>query len=521
MSEIRRKWVADDPSYKDLAATFIVRECLALRLDASSTTTDLSAHANDFDDQYMTLHAKVEKPAPHNKLNILGFLMDNILSVEVNGKRIVGVQAGGKGQPWTFVESSRAGLCELGLLKFSQSTQPLVPPTVDEQTHIIAIVGRMGSGKTNALREAAQDLADQGLKHFAINCGSGNLKHAAEHQGNWAFDKDCVVQHNTFADYFANKVATNEWQKSINAPPVKAPPVAHFDDDIASLFPQSTGQGVVENRKLLSVYFSGARMPVGHHVINAHGMKQVAAIKHHLTLTYVAVGGARGLTGHLQADPTRMDEAHANGIKNIMLALGDDFVVAAISKIDQRGVATALHAGHEQMRQEAIATKLVTGAKATVLTGPDRMKPVKIVRVGTFKGTCMYEVTAKKGQLTRNTYRREELYSGFTGNVFVQLPLSDNTFHVVRRAAPDSALGPRAVPDSHWFVPPPPPPPRVLSVHDFKGFGDQAVAESTDDEGIVWEDGPVRYHHSHCLSLHNCLLTIATFVAGGARRRPG
>ena len=238
MAEIRRKWVTDDPTYKELAATFVVRECLALRPNGTSTTSDLSAHTNDFDAQYMLMHSMKEKPPPHNKLNILGFLMENILSAEVNGKRLVGVQPGGKGQPWAFVESSRAGLCELGLLKFSQSTQPLVPPTVDEQTHIIAIVGRMGSGKTNALREAAQDLADQGLKHFAINCGSGNLKHAAEHQRNWAFDKDCIVQHNTFADYHANKVATNEWQKTMNASSV-----AHFDDDIGSLFPQSTGQG--------------------------------------------------------------------------------------------------------------------------------------------------------------------------------------------------------------------------------------------------------------------------------------
>ena len=167
-----------------------------------------------------------------------------------------------------------------------------------------------------------------------------------------------------------------------------------------------------------------------------------------------------------------------------------------MGKAAQREAAVALHAGHEHMRQEAIATKLVKGANAIILTGANRMRPVKIDGVGCQDGIIKYHVKAtNRAELSRVTYTREELHSGFTGNIFVKVPTTNKEFYIVRRAEEGSALGPVTVPGSKWFVPPPPSVPVEFTLDDFEGIGSQA-AESTDGEGIVWEGEQV--HHSHC-----------------------
>ena len=496
MEEVRRTW---GNAYKPLLAQFIVRECIKARPRRPSTTRDLCNLANHFDVQFMQMYSKDVKPQPHTTLNIMKYLGDLITLTEVEGQRLSAHQVGGKGQPWTFVESSQATLCALGVLECTPSTSGFFQPTVDEQAQIIAFIGGVGSGKTSATRTAAQQANDQGIDVFGVNCASGNLKEAAEAQGNWAFDKASIVQVNSFEEYIANKESINEWQKEIGALAV-----LHIDDDVGCLLPQSTGQGIQEQRKIINQFYAGVRMPVNHHLVNVHTARQVQSMIPHISSLFIGSGGGKGLLGHLQADPASIEEAHVKGIENLQTGLADDFAVCKMSKTVQREAAVALHAGHEQMRQEAIATKLQKGADAIILTGPNRMRPVKIDGVGCKNGTWMYHVmSTSRLALTRSTYRRDELHSGFTGNIFVKIPAVNKEFYVVRRAEAGSGLGPDTVPDSKWFVPPPPPTPVEYKLGDFQGFGQSAVAEPTDDEDIDWEDGPVRYHHSHCLSLHN------------------
>jgi hypothetical protein len=259
--------------------------------------------------------------------------------------------------------------------------------------------------------------------------------------------------------------------------------------------PQSTGTGVQQQTKDIQQYFAGVRMPVSHHIINVHTAKQAQSMLSHISSLFIGCGGGKGLLGHLQRDPETIDDAHAQGIEDLLAALASDFAALKMGKAAQREAAVALQAGHEHMRQEAIATKLVKGANAIILTGPDRMRPVKIDRVGCQDGTIKYHVKATKGQLTRNTYTREELHSGFPGNIFVKAPTTNREYYIVRRAEEGSALGPRTVPGSKWFVPAPPPTPVEFTLDDFEGIGSQA-AESTGGEDIVWEGEQV--HHSHC-----------------------
>ena len=494
MEEVRRTW---GPSYKTVLAQYIVRESIKQRPTRPSSLRQHCELANHFDGLYMKKHAKEVKPQPHTNLNFMKYMSELLASTEVDGKRMTAIQVGGKGQPWCFVESSQAAKCALGMLDCKPSASGFFQPTVDEQSQVIVFVGGVGSGKTSASRAAAGQAVDEGVNCVAVNCASGNLLQAAENQGNWAFGKNVIVQVNSFEEYLAHKLLVNAWQKEMNAEAV-----LHVNDDVGCVMPQSTGTGVQQQSKDINQYYAGVRMPVSHHLINVHTVKQAHSMLPHISSLFIGCGGGKGLLGHLQRDPATIDDAHAQGIDDLLTTLAPDFAVLKMGKAAQREAAVALHAGHEHMRQEAIATKLLKGSNAIILTGPNRMRPVKIDGVGCQEGTVKYHVKAtNRAELSRVTYTREELHSGFTGNIFVKVPTTNKEFYIVRRAEEGSALGPGTVPGSKWFVPPPPSVPVEFTLDDFEGIGSQA-AESTDGEGIVWEDGQV--HHARCCCLNDC-----------------